>query len=119
MCSSDLLARVLCSSCKRPVAVTGEVLAEHGFMAADDMDAFEPVGCTRCGGSGYRGRLGLYEVLKVTEGIRTLALRRATPGEIAMFASAEGMTTLREDGLEKVRLGLTSVDEIIRVTGTV
>ena len=113
------LCRVLCSSCKRPVAVTGEVLAEHGFMAADDMDAFEPVGCTRCSGTGYRGRVGLYEVLKVTEGIRSLALRRATPGEIAMFASAEGMTTLREDGLEKVRLGITSVDEIIRVTGTV
>src|SRR5204863_135374 len=51
------LCRVLCSSCKRPVAVTGEVLAEHGFMAADDMDAFEPVGCTRCGGTGYRGRV--------------------------------------------------------------
>jgi type IV pilus assembly protein PilB len=113
------LARVLCSACKRPVMVTGEVLAEHGFMAADDMDAFEPVGCTRCSGSGYRGRLGLYEVLKVSEGIRSLALRRATPGEIAMFASAEGMTSLREDGLEKVRLGLTSVDEVIRVTGTV
>jgi type IV pilus assembly protein PilB len=113
------LCRVLCTSCKRPVSIGAEVLAEHGFMAADDIEGFEPVGCTRCGGSGYRGRLGLYEVLKVTEGIRTLALRRATPGEIAMFASAEGMTTLREDGLEKVRLGLTSVDEIIRVTGTV
>jgi len=113
------LARVLCPACKRHVTVTGEVLAEHGFLAADDMDAFEPVGCTRCSGTGYRGRLGLYEVLKVSEGIRSLALRRATPGEIAMFASAEGMTTLREDGLEKVRLGLTSVDEIIRVTGTV
>ena len=113
------LCRVLCTTCKRPVQVTGEVLAEHGFMAAEDMDAFEPVGCTRCGGTGYRGRLGLYEVLKVTEGLRSLALRRATPGEIAMFASAEGMTSLREDGLEKVRLGLTSVDEIIRVTGTV
>jgi type IV pilus assembly protein PilB len=113
------LARVLCPACKRQVLVTGEVLAEHGFMAAEDMDAYEPVGCTRCGGSGYRGRLGLYEVLKVSEGIRSLALRRATPGEIAMFASAEGMTSLREDGLEKVRLGLTSVDEVIRVTGTV
>jgi type IV pilus assembly protein PilB len=113
------LARVLCSACKRQTLLTGEVLAEHGFMAAEDMDAYEPVGCTRCGGTGYRGRLGLYEVLKVSEGIRSLALRRATPGEIAMFASAEGMTTLREDGLEKVRLGLTSVDEVIRVTGTV
>ena len=110
---------MLCPACKRHVTVTGEVLAEHGFMAADDIEAFEPVGCTRCSGTGYRGRLGLYEVLKVSEGIRSLALRRATPGEIAMFASAEGMTTLREDGLEKVRLGLTSVDEIIRVTGTV
>jgi type IV pilus assembly protein PilB len=113
------LCRVLCTTCKRRVDIAGEVLAEHGFMAADDMEGFEPVGCTRCGGTGYRGRLGLYEVLKVTEGIRSLALRRATPGEIAMFASAEGMTTLREDGLEKVRLGHTSVDEIIRVTGTV
>src|SRR4051794_10842091 len=113
------LARVLCHSCKRQNLVTGELLAEHGFMAADDIEAFEPVGCTRCGGTGYRGRMGLYEVLKVSEGIRSLALRRATPGEIAMFASAEGMTTLREDGLEKVRLGATSVDEIIRVTGTV
>jgi type IV pilus assembly protein PilB len=113
------LCRVLCNACKRPVAVTGEVLAEHGFLAADDMDAFEPVGCTRCSGTGYKGRVGLYEVLKVSEGIRSLALRRATPGEIAMFASAEGMTTLREDGLEKVQLGITSVDEVIRVTGTV
>src|SRR4051812_12292933 len=113
------LCRVLCNACKRPVSVTGEVLAEHGFLAADDMDGFEPVGCTRCSGTGYKGRVGLYEVLKVTEGIRSLALRRATPGEIAMFASAEGMTTLREDGLEKVRLGIASVDEVIRVTGTV
>ena len=113
------LCRVLCTSCKRPVQVAGDVLAEHGFMAPEDMDAYEPGGCSRCGGTGYKGRVGLYEVLKITEGIRTLALRRATPGEIAMFASAEGMTTLREDGLEKVRLGLTSVDEVIRVTGTV
>jgi type IV pilus assembly protein PilB len=113
------LARVLCQGCKRPVTVTGDILAEHGFLAAEDVEAFEPVGCTRCNGSGYRGRMGLYEVLKVSEGIRSLALRRASPGEIAMFASAEGMTSLREDGLEKVRLGATSVDEIIRVTGTV
>jgi len=83
------------------------------------MDGYEPVGCTRCSGTGYKGRVGLYEVLHVTEGIRSLALRRATPGEIAMFASAEGMTTLREDGLEKVRAGVTSIDEVIRVTGTV
>src|SRR4051794_4749199 len=113
------LCRVLCTSCKRPVQVAGEVLAEHGFMAPSDMDAYEPVGCSRCGGTGYKGRVGLYEVLKISEGIRSLALRRATPGEIAMFASAEGMTTLHEDGLEKVRLGITSVDEVIRVTGTV
>jgi type IV pilus assembly protein PilB len=113
------LCRVLCQACKRQVSVTGEVLAEHGFMAADDMDVFEPVGCTRCSGTGYKGRVGLYEVLKVSEGIRSLALRHATPGEIAMFASAEGMTTLREDGLEKARLGITSVDEVIRVSGTV
>jgi type IV pilus assembly protein PilB len=113
------LCRVLCMTCKRPTTVPGEVLHEHGFLAAADMDGYEPVGCTRCSGTGYKGRVGLYEVLHVTEGIRSLALRRATPGEIAMFASAEGMTTLREDGLEKVRAGVTSIDEVIRVTGTV
>ena len=106
-------------SCKRPTTIPGEVLHEHGFMAAADIEGYEPAGCTRCTGTGYRGRVGLYEVLHVTEGIRSLALRRATPGEIAMFASAEGMTTLREDGLEKVRSGVTSIDEVIRVTGTV
>src|SRR4051812_7775122 len=113
------LCRVLCISCKRPATVPGEILHEHGFLAAADMDGYEPVGCSRCSGTGYKGRVGLYEVLHVTEGIRSLALRRATPGEIAMFASAEGMTTLREDGLEKVRAGVTSIDEVIRVTGTV
>jgi type IV pilus assembly protein PilB len=111
------LCRVLCPACKRPASIPGEVLAEHGFLAASDIEGFEPVGCTRCSGSGFRGRVGLYEVLRVTEGIRALALRRATPGEIAMLASAEGMTSLREDGLEKVKAGVTSVDEIIRVTG--
>ena len=113
------LCRVLCISCKRPTTIPGEVLHEHGFLAAADMEGYEPVGCARCAGTGYKSRVGLYEVLNVTEGIRSLALRRATPGEIAMFASAEGMTTLREDGLEKVRAGVTSIDEVIRVTGTV
>jgi type IV pilus assembly protein PilB len=113
------LCRVLCSSCKRPVTISGDVLHEHGFLAEDEIEGYEPVGCTRCSGTGYRGRVGLYEVLQVSEGIRSLALRRATPGEIAMFASAEGMTTLREDGLEKVKEGVTSIDEVIRVTGTV
>jgi type IV pilus assembly protein PilB len=111
------LARKLCENCKRPVTVRGDALAEHGFLAATDMEAFEATGCARCSGTGYRGRLGLYEVMKVSEEIRSLALRRATTGEITLMATAEGMMTLREDGLEKVRAGLTSVDEIVRVTG--
>ena len=75
-----------------------------------------PSGCARCGGSGYKGRVGLYEVMPVTEEIRTLAIERASADRIAEVAVRDGMRRLREDGLDKVRHGVTSIAEVARVT---
>jgi type IV pilus assembly protein PilB len=111
------LARTLCTLCKRPVRIEGDVVRAHGFAVAEDwVEAHEPGGCTRCGGTGYRGRLGIYEVMPVDEELRQLAVHRASADEIASAAVAKGMRRLRDDGLEKVRAGLTSFAEIARVT---
>ena len=75
------------------------------------------MGCVRCDGMGYRGRIGLYEVMMLSEEIRSLALERAPADAIATVAVREGMRRLREDGLDKVKSGLTSMAEISRVTG--
>ncbi|HEY8584457.1 MAG TPA: ATPase, T2SS/T4P/T4SS family, partial [Capillimicrobium sp.] len=112
------LARVLCSSCKRRTLLSADLLREHGFAASFDVEAYEPVGCSRCTGSGYRGRIGLFEVMDVSARIRELALRRASADEVAAVAVDEGMRTLRDDGLDKLRSGLTSIDEVVRVIGS-
>ena len=83
-----------------------------------DLEAYEPVGCGRCGNSGYEGRIGLYEVMTITPEIQTMALERRPAEEIADVAVNQGMTRLRDDGLEKVRLGRTSIAEIARVIGS-
>ncbi|HEY3187335.1 MAG TPA: ATPase, T2SS/T4P/T4SS family [Solirubrobacteraceae bacterium] len=111
------LARTLCSHCRREVTVDGDVARAHGFRVEEDaLQVCEAVGCTRCGHSGYRGRLGLYEVMPVTEEIRQLIVRRAPAGEIAGVATAAGMRRMREDGLDKVLAGETSFAEVARVT---
>jgi type IV pilus assembly protein PilB len=113
------LARRLCEECKQPAEVIQAELEELG--AADDGTAFQPykpVGCIHCNGSGYRGRIGLYEVLVLTEEIRSLIVSKAASGEIEAAAVANGMHRLRDDGLEKVRQGITSIPEMLRVLGT-
>jgi type IV pilus assembly protein PilB len=112
------LARVLCESCKRKIAVSADSLRQSGFRVSADIEAFEPVGCPTCSGTGYRGRIGLYEVMWVSDGVRELTLKRETAEEIRRVAIHEGMMRLRDDGLEKVRRGLTSIAEISRVLGT-
>jgi len=109
------LVRMLCKHCKRPQKVSESVLAEHGLPGAEP---YEPVGCSRCGGSGYRGRVGLYEVMSVSEPIRALILERASVDEMVAIAVGEGMLRLRDDGLVKVREGLTSIAEIERMTSS-
>jgi type IV pilus assembly protein PilB len=112
------LARTLCPHCKKRTIISAEVLRNHGFHAQFDIEAYEPVGCVRCNGMGYRGRTGLYEVMLISEEIRDLTLQRASADHIATVAVRQGMRRLREDGLDKVKSGLTSMAEIARVTGT-
>ena len=112
------LARMLCPNCKRRTIVPAEVLCENGYKALVDLEAYEPVGCRRCGGSGYRGRLGLYEVMSVSSEIRALALERRPAEEMREVAVRQGMRRLRDDGLEKVKQGRTSIAEIARVIGS-
>ena len=111
------LARVLCTGCKRPVTLEASVLARSGFSATDDLQGYEAAGCPRCSGSGYRGRVGIYEIMPVSDAIRDLALHSASADRIMDTARAEGMRTLREDAFEKVKQGVTAVDEVLRVLG--
>ena len=109
------LVRVLCKHCKRPLKVAESVLAENGLAGAEP---YEAVGCSRCGGSGYRGRVGVYEVMSVSERIRALILERAGVDEMVAVAEQEGMRRLHDDGMEKVREGITSIAEIERMTSS-
>jgi type IV pilus assembly protein PilB len=110
------LARTLCLSCKRRAVVSPTSLAEGGFRTAAGMEAYEAVGCSRCGNTGYRGRIGLYSVMRMTDRVKDMVVNHAAQAEIANVARQEGMLTLREDGLAKVRSGMTSFDEVVRVT---
>jgi type IV pilus assembly protein PilB len=89
------------------------VLAEHDLAGAEP---YEPVGCSRCSGSGYRGRVGIYEVMTVSERIRSMILEHASVDDMVDVAVGEGMKRLRDDGLKKVRDGLTSIAEVERLT---
>jgi type IV pilus assembly protein PilB len=111
------LARTLCSHCKRRTIISTDVLRDHGYNAQFDIEAYDPVGCVRCGEMGYRGRLGLFEVMTMSDSLRQLVLDRAPADQIAALAVREGMRRLREDGLDKVKSGLTSMAEVARVTG--
>jgi len=108
------LARRLCRHCRRAVRVAGSVFGLHG---RGEVDVFEPVGCHRCRESGYRGRVGLFEVMTVTDEIRALIVARAPAVKLAEVAIEQGMHTLAEDGFDKVRAGETTLAEIGRVTG--
>jgi type IV pilus assembly protein PilB len=112
------LARKLCQFCKERQIISSDVLRANGIRSQFDMEAYNALGCARCSYSGYKGRIGLYEVLTVSEEIRKLALARSPAPELAEQAVRQGMRLLRDDGLEKVRLGMTSIAEVTRVTGT-
>lgn len=112
------LTRRLCKECKEPYEPSLKVLKEIG-LSLDKSDKvptlYKPKGCAKCSQTGYKGRLGLYEVMLVSEKIKDLTVKRATTEEIKEVATSEGMKTLRQDGLEKVKLGITSIEEIMRV----
>jgi type IV pilus assembly protein PilB len=110
------LARQLCSHCKQRTIVPATALAEGGFRIAGDLEAYEPVGCARCSGSGYRGRIGLFSVMVMSERLKEMTVAGVPESELANAARQEGMLTIREAGLHKVRSGVTSVEEVARVS---
>jgi type IV pilus assembly protein PilB len=112
------LVRRLCE-CKLPVKLSRAVLAENGFESGRGITAHQPGRCVRCAQTGYKGRTGLYEVMTMTDAVRRLILASAGHDDIRAAARAQGMRTLHEDGLEKVRDGITSIPEVLRVLGTV
>ncbi len=110
------LARKLCAHCKQRTIVRPEALAEADIRVGGELEAYEPVGCSRCNQSGYKGRVGLFSVMQMSERIKEMAIEHAAEAEIATVAREEGMLTLREDGVVKIRGGLTSLEEVLRVT---
>jgi type IV pilus assembly protein PilB len=110
------LARALCTNCKRLTMLSADSLQAAGLRATVDIEGYEAVGCARCNFSGYKGRIGLYEVLTLSDEIRRMTIERASGKEIADVAVEQGMRLLRDDGFQKIRLGITSVAEIARVT---
>jgi type IV pilus assembly protein PilB len=109
------LARKLCTHCKKKAKISAEALKVAGFRVEGDLEVHEAGGCARCSNSGYRGRIGLFSVMVMSEMIKDMAVSLAPEGDIAQAARQEGMLTLREDGLEKVKAGLTSIEEVARV----
>ncbi len=91
-------------------------LPDAGFRVGADIEAYEPVGCARCNGTGYKGRIGLFSVMAMRETLKDMTVGGAPQAEIAKVAREEGMLTLREDGLHKVRAGVTSIEEVARVS---
>ena len=110
------LVRTLCTNCKRRTVLSVDALAAGGITAAFDVEAYEPVGCGRCAGSGFKGRVGLYEVMPLTDEIRSMAIERKSADEIMRIAVEQGMRRLRDDGFDKVKQGVTSIAEVARVT---
>ncbi|HJN45330.1 MAG: ATPase, T2SS/T4P/T4SS family [Vicinamibacterales bacterium] len=123
MIVAQRLLRRLCSACRRPARPGSELttnltrgLPQHARASFEGATIYEPVGCTTCGGSGYKGRTGIFEALQVTEPIEELIIARASAAAIRTCARRDGMRTLREAGLLKVAAGDTSISEVLEHT---
>ena len=112
------LIRRICKDCKKELQTPAEALIEIGFSAeeAKQMKTYKGRGCQTCNNTGYKGRVGLYEVMDVTDEIRELILIGASALELRKKAIEDGMITLRESGLQKIRNGITTVEEVVRET---
>lgn len=117
--TAQRLARRLCPACKEPVHdLPDQVLLDAGFTPLEldgSWKPYRPVGCSACH-NGYKGRIGIYQVMPVTEAMQQIILRGGSASEIAAQARAEGIRTLRESGLQKVKLGVTSLEEVLGCT---
>jgi type IV pilus assembly protein PilB len=113
------LVRLICTHCKEPVSTENNELL--GYLGLSDeersgMNIFKGKGCSMCGNTGYHGRAGLYEIMPITQTIQELIIAKAAPFTIKEKAVSEGMLTLRDVGLEKLKAGLTTVEEVLGAT---
>jgi type IV pilus assembly protein PilB len=116
--TAQRLARRLCVNCKAVADIPREALLDAGFENRDfetSWVSYKPVGCANCS-SGYRGRVGIYQVMPISEDMQHIILRDGSALDIATQARKEGVRTLRQSGLRKVKLGLTSLEEVLAVT---
>ncbi|HET7262863.1 MAG TPA: type IV-A pilus assembly ATPase PilB [Casimicrobiaceae bacterium] len=117
--TAQRLARKLCPQCRRPEDIPPEALLRAGFAEADLDGTWQPLGpagCDHCKGTGYKGRVGIYEVMPISDEMRQVIMRNGNSLDIAEQARREGIRTLRQSGLRKVRTGVTSLEEIEAVT---
>ncbi len=112
------LARKLCSNCKQPIDIPAEALKKEGFEESDinnGIRVYRAVGCAQCT-DGYKGRMGIYQVMPVTEAIGRIIMEGGGSMDIDVQATKDGIWNLRRSGLQKVRDGITSLEEINSVT---
>jgi type IV pilus assembly protein PilB len=112
------LVRRICKDCKAPVTYTDEELASLGtdLESVRHIPFMKGKGCDTCGGLGYKGRAGLYEVMAMSPELRRMILRGASVAELRDQAVAEGMLTLRMDGIVKIKKGVTTLEEVVKET---
>ncbi len=112
------LVRTICEDCARRVYYSDEVLLSSGMDLSEwrDFEFREGTGCMECGGTGYRGRTAIHELLDLTDPIRELILEKKPTSEVRKLAQKEGMSFLRESAMDRVRRGLTTLKEINKVT---
>ncbi len=117
ICAQRLVRRV-CSECKEEISMPKKALLDIGFSEeeSETVKVFNGRGCDRCNGTGYKGRVGLYEVMQISDEIRELILSGATAIDLRNQALREGMITLRKSGLIKIKAGLTNIEEVLRET---
>jgi type IV pilus assembly protein PilB len=118
MITAQRLARRLCN-CKAEIPIDEDAMLAAGFKAADldgSWKPYRPVGCERCGGGGFKGRVGIYQVMPITEEIQRIILAGGNAMEIAAQAKREGVSDLRQSGLRKVKQGLTTIEEVLGCT---
>jgi type II secretory ATPase GspE/PulE/Tfp pilus assembly ATPase PilB-like protein len=109
------LVRILCKDCKEEYTPSPEALKDIG-MPKGETKFYRGKGCAKCANTGYKGRIGIYELLIPDPKIRGLTLAKAPVEEIRKQAQATGMKTLKEDGIQKIRDGVTTIEEVLRVT---
>jgi type IV pilus assembly protein PilB len=116
--TAQRLARRLCPNCKTVIDIPQKAMLEAGFKHEDlkgDWKPYHPVGCSACN-NGYKGRVGLYQVMPISDEIQRIIMRDGSALDIADQARREGVSTIREAGLYKVKMGLTSLEEVLAVT---